>query len=235
MSWRFRPRAWMVLLTALGCALMISAGLWQLRRADEKRVLIASFERLSQAEPQAFDFGAPVPGALRPAKVELHGRYLASRQLWLDNQVSEGQVGYRVWTPLELDDRRIVLVDRGWVAAPPRRDELPQAVPPSGPVRIEGYWRELPQAGLHVRNPICGPGATRVVQYPRYEELQCLFEAPLAQGLLLLSPTAEGGYRRDWQWVDIGPQRHLGYALQWFAFSATLFALFVILNVKRSQ
>ncbi|MEC9357889.1 MAG: SURF1 family protein [Pseudomonadota bacterium] len=234
MAVSFRPRAWIVLVTVFGCVAMLSAGFWQLRRADEKRAMIEQYRTLADRPAQVLRVDTPAPSATHPLVVTVSGHYLPDQQLWLDNQVDQGVAGYHVWTPLVLDDGSgIVLVDRGWLAAPRSRDERPAAPVPSSALRLRGYWRELPESALHVENRLCEPNATPVVQYPRFEELRCLFDAPLADGLLWLAPEAEGGFRREWNVVDIGPERHLGYALQWFTFSATLFGLFVVLNLKR--
>ena len=40
-----------------------------------------------------------------------------ARQILIDNKVHDGRAGYHVVTPLALADGRVVLVDRGWIAA----------------------------------------------------------------------------------------------------------------------
>ncbi|BBP67889.1 hypothetical protein PHLH5_54300 [Pseudomonas sp. Cab53] len=39
-----------------------------------------------------------------------------------------------------------------------------------------------------------------------------------------------GAYRTDWPVVSMGPEKHLGYAVQWFAMAAALFGLFLYLG-----
>lgn len=215
-------------------ALLLAAGFWQLDRAEQKRALIERYQAAATAPAKTLTVDAKAPEALRPQLVEARGRYLPSPQLWLDNQVSHGRPGYRLWTPLQLAQGGIVLVDRGWLPAPASRDQLPQAAVPEGPLTVRGWWREWPRAALRLDNRVCEADAERVVQYPRYEELRCLFDQPLADGLLLLSPQDPHGFRREWNVVGVGPERHLSYALQWFAFAVTLIGIFVILNFKQS-
>ncbi|MGD2032747.1 MAG: SURF1 family protein, partial [Gammaproteobacteria bacterium] len=52
--------------------------------------------------------------------------------------------------------------------------------------------------------------------------------------IVLLDASAEDGYLRNWAPTEFGPERHYGYALQWFALAATLVIIYVVLNVKRS-
>ncbi len=52
------------LLVAAAIAVMVALGIWQLRRADEKRDLIAQYERASQLPPTAYPTVPPAGNAL---------------------------------------------------------------------------------------------------------------------------------------------------------------------------
>ena len=79
--------------------------------------------------------------------VELHGRYLASEQLLVRNRVFNGNPGFEVLVPFQLDDGRVFVVDRGWLSLGPT-PHTPESVPaaPSG---------DLP---VRARLPPRGPG-----------------------------------------------------------------------------
>lgn len=231
----FRPPLWAWLLVAALCALMIQLGLWQVHRGQAKATLQQRFlaADAEAARPLAAGEAAP-DGAVR--KRSLAGVYLDGRQLLLDNQSLRRRPGYHVWTPLRRDDGTLVMVDRGWVAADADRSRLPAMPVPAGRVELEGFWRPLPEPGLRVQGDPCAPlPFPRVVQYPRQEDLACLYPGEgVAAGLLLLSPQAPGGFERSWDIaVEQPPAKHYGYALQWFAFTATLLVLFIKLNLKR--
>src|SRR5258708_8140417 len=115
-GYSFRPRAWALALAALACALFILLGNWQARRADEKRALGAQSQSVS-----------------------VTGTFVPSYSVMLDNKLRGGKPGYEVLTPLRLAGSDLhVLVNRGWVQAPPTRDVLPEVRTPPGEVRIEG-------------------------------------------------------------------------------------------------
>ena len=102
--------------------------LWQRDRMQQKLALRAA---LDAAVAQA---RVPLPataewGAWRFRPVTVSGTFDAEHQILLDNKIRGGRVGYDVITPLVLSDRRIVLVDRGWIAAGPSRAQLPQVRP----------------------------------------------------------------------------------------------------------
>ncbi|MFT4305701.1 MAG: SURF1 family protein, partial [Microbacterium sp.] len=71
--------------------------------------------------------------------VELHGTYLVDEQLVVRNRPHGGTSAFEVLTPLLLDDGRILIIDRGWVAAADSGDG-PAAIPdpPSGEVTVVG-------------------------------------------------------------------------------------------------
>ncbi len=55
----------------------------------------------------------------------------------------------------------------------------------------------------------------------------------LERRILLLDPTADFGYVRDWQPPGISPIRNLAYAIQWWAFAATLIIIWAVLSAPR--
>jgi surfeit locus 1 family protein len=111
-GYSFRPRLWAIALAAAACAAGIALGNWQLRRAEEKRVVLPH--------------------------VTVEGEFLPRFTVYLDNKLNHGRVGYEVITPLKLRDGSNVLVNRGWVAAGATRDALPEVRTPAGQVRVEG-------------------------------------------------------------------------------------------------
>ena len=58
---------------------------------------------------------------------------------------------------------------------------------------------------------------------------------PLAARVLRLDPALPIGFARDLDVLPntLPPERHRGYALQWFGLSATLLAITVFLFVRR--
>ncbi|WP_084191265.1 SURF1 family protein [Algiphilus aromaticivorans] len=229
---RFRPPLWATLLTAALLAAMVALGFWQLGRAEQKQQMLADFEAAVERAPEGLDEPAP-PADSAPAHVRVEGRYLGGGQLLLDNQIRDGLPGVRVWTPLRRDSGEIILVDRGWVAAP-SRERLPDNLAVgSEQRRVSGLWRPLPEAGLSLGNSLCQqPEAPQRVQYPTVEEIACRFDGPLADGLLLLDPEASDGFQRQWRPDHLDPKVHWGYALQWFGFAVALLVIFFVVNRK---
>lgn len=226
-SREFAPRLVPTLAMLALLGLLLGLGRWQLHRADEKRTLAAEFAR-GDAAPVALP-SAPEPA--RYARVTVSGRYLAGRQFLLDNMTHAGQAGYRVLTPLVTADGLLVLVDRGWLPVGASRAVLPAVAVGEEPRRVTGRLDHLPSAGIRLAGAGEG-GWPRRVSYPRFAELEAALGRPLYRAIVLLDPAANDGYLRDWQPPAPGPERHLGYALQWFAFAATLVACWFVVSLR---
>lgn len=231
--WKFSPPLWATALTLAACAVALSLSYWQWQRSEAKAKLLDDYLQAATAAPVPFAEGRAA--SAQPLHVKMRGEYLPERQLFLDNQAYQQKPGLHVWTPLKLNSGALVLVNRGWIAQFPRRDQASTPPAPQGTVEISGYWRELPRAGLPLPAPACGPAERfpQFVVYPQQTELECLLARPVLQGVLLLSAQAEGGFVRDWSFSDvIPPERHIGYALQWAAIAMAIFAIYLKLNLK---
>ena len=206
-GYSFRPRAWAAALTVAACVAFIALGNWQAGRAQEKRAAAGAAQ-----------------------KVTLTGEFVPQHTVLLDNKVRHGRAGYEVLTPLRLaGSKEHVLVNRGWIAAPPRRDELPRLRTPAGEVRIEGVvLSRLP------RTLSLGKAGTAKVRQNLNVE-QFATETGLALRPLVLQEHAgpDDGLLREWPAPDAGVRMHESYALQWYSFAALAVVLFVALSFRR--
>jgi surfeit locus 1 family protein len=225
---RFAPRPLPTALTAAAIALFSALGAWQLGRADDKRALAGDFA----AGGPAIEWSQLPPDAPRYQRVTVRGRYDPAHQFLLDNQSHESVAGVHVLTPLLLDNGRAVLVNRGWLPFGATRQDLPP-VDIGGELRtIVGRIDELPRPGIWLRPPPAA-GWPRLVQYPRMEELSAALGRTLEPRQVLLDPGVPDGYVRDWTVPGTTADRHLGYAVQWFAFAALAGAIWLALSFQK--
>jgi surfeit locus 1 family protein len=207
-GYSFRPRVWALAAAALGCAAFILLGNWQTRRADEKRALGAQAQSVSVA-----------------------GTFLPRYSVMLDNKLRQGKPGYEVVTPLRLAGSDLhVLVNRGWVQAPPTRDVLPEVRTPAGEVRIEGVALEhLPR--LLNMDPNEKGRVRQTLQLPAFAaETGLRLEARVIEQH---SPT-DDGLLREWPRPDMGAERHEGYALTWYSFAALAVILGLVFSFRKN-
>lgn len=200
-----------------GCLLVILGvllGMWQWERAAEKR---AYLQHLSDAPRLESPRELPPEGAL----VALQGEFLAEHTYYLDNRIIDGQVGVAVLTPLRDIEGRLWLVQRGYVATGGSRTD-PAITTPAGQVEIVGQWQPEGATG-----PLFGPNQ----EGRRLQQLALIpWEETLGgfahQGWLHMQQ-GPGMFTSWWQPNVMPPQRHVGYAIQWWGLALT--ALMVML------
>jgi surfeit locus 1 family protein len=232
----FAPPAWGVALAALGLAAFVSLGYWQLGRAREKQALFDAFMQGGQDTVDAAGLG--FEELARYQHVRLRGSYDATRQILLDNMPSvTGRPGFRVLTPLErADGRGWVLVDRGWLPLGATREELPDVAVGVGEREVSGILDVLPIPGMRM-GPAAAPGEVswpRVMLFPTEADVESALGVDVASRIVLLDAGAPDGFERKWRpALGFGPERHLGYAIQWFAFALVTLVIFVAVNLRR--
>jgi surfeit locus 1 family protein len=225
----------MTLLTLAALLLFISLGRWQWHRAQHKQALAADFGAGGQS---VSDLGARATSDLaRYMQLRLQGSYDGAHQFVLDNMSHDGRPGYEVLTPLHLTDGRIVIVNRGWVPLTASRSQLPQvALDSSAPQTPVGRLDDLPVAGIALGHvpPAAGAQWPKLTSFPTMADLSAALGQPLQSRQLLLNADQPLGYLRDWHPSGIGPERHLSYAIQWWAFGALALGLYGYMNWRRN-
>jgi len=230
---RFRPGLAAILFTAFFLPLLLMLGTWQLNRAAEKQALFDDFAAGGEAVAAGEDPDR-LGGLRRYTPLKATGSYMPQRQFLLDNMVRDGQSGYRVLTPLRIGEDTALLVDRGWVARDFSRDALPEIDVAARTRTVSGKLDRLPRPGIALETELA-PGWPKVVQFPTLDELSEALGIGLAPGLLLLDASEPDGFRRDWRPSDFGPERHIGYAVQWFALALTLVILFLAWSYRKTD
>lgn len=233
---KFRPSVLGLLATLAGVGFFTMLGNWQLGRASEKQSLLeAQASWVGQAALPVSELDS-VTAAQRYRPVLAQGRYLGQRQVLIDNQIYNGQAGYRVLTPLITEiDEGIVLVDRGWVSAGGTREVLPNPPPPAGFLTLQGELDNPPRMALRLGSSIVAQDGwpLLLVDFDVGEISQRLEREVfpmilrLAQdqpGRLLMPPSAV---------AQFGPGRHLSYAVQWFALAAAVVIIFLVMSWER--
>ncbi len=230
---RFAPSLFATLLALVGIFIAINLGLWQLRRADEKQAILTQIELGADSVRPLTSSNADLP---RYQTVTASGRYDAEQQVLLDNMPSlRGMPGYRVLTPFQLDnDGGWILVDRGWLPMGPSRDALPSVEVTSEARTVLGRLDELPEPGLRLAgDPAPATSWPHVMNFPEHAQLEQALDRPLAPQILRLDPSQPDGFERSVAMrPDFGPDRHIGYAVQWFALALTMLVIYVFLNFK---
>jgi surfeit locus 1 family protein len=231
---RFSPLP--VLAAALALTGLTMLGVWQLNRADEKRQILAAVEAASTLPALSAHAGRSYDwAALQFRAMEVQGRMDLDHQFLLDNQVNEGHVGFNVLTPLlgsELGEA--VLIDRGFVPIAGDRTRISGLAAPCAEDRItasvyrplgEGFRLGAMDEGEH--------SWPRTVQFIDLKLMSERLGYRLAPVILRMSANHVCGFKREWKPIAMSPERHIAYAVQWFAMALTVLIIFIVLAVRR--
>lgn len=223
------------MLTALGTAAFVSLGFWQLRRASEKEQLLAAFARTAQSTPVGLAEARRTASAVHFPHLRLEGRFDTEHVYLLDDQVRNQRAGVLVYSVFEpLGGGPLLLVNRGFL---PRRNGQPLQVPGVGDaaVVLSGLYAPVPGSGLRLGGNAL-PAQTawpKKTIYLDTAEIAADLGRRVDERVLLLDPDPASGLERVWTPELIPPERHRGYAFQWFSFAAAAIILFLVLHWRR--
>jgi len=232
----FRLRWVPLMATVVVGVIGISLGNWQMRRAEEKRLL--QQEMMDRAGFDPLRASAVKPGELPDAfrRVTAEGQFVGTWAVYLDNRPLRGQSGFYLLMPLKLvDSPQSVLVLRGWFprdARDPTR--LPEIPIPSSPVSIEGRVRHAAGKLMQLGEPgALRPGA--IVQNAEVADFNRASELPLHTFIIEQTNDTGDGLVRDWPLPSTGIETHYGYAFQWYALSAAALIFFLVTGFRRAS
>ncbi|GJM06648.1 MAG: SURF1-like protein [marine bacterium B5-7] len=205
--------------------ILLSLSAWQLSRYHEKQALLQAFthqqkqaaislEQLNKQKNKSF------------TRLKVTGHYLNQYTILIENRRNHGRQGMWQVTPFLLQGSgACLLVNRGWL-------QRPDLTPVTGKQTLMG-WAKTHQKkpfilGKNIYLPIRWPLNVQYLDMPALEKIIGHHLSPIS---LRLAPENPHGFIREWQIVNILPQRHLAYAIQWLLFA--LIALGIYLFNKR--
>ncbi len=225
-----RPAPLLAALAFSAAAVMI--GNLQRGRAEQKQGV---FDRIESARHRApIQIGTSLADAalLDQQPVAARGRWLIEKTILIDNRTHNGVAGYHVVTPLHIEGAHVgILVNRGWVAAPRLRSELPRLPAlPETPVEVKGIAR-LPVEKTFELAPDRAQGV--VWQHLSLERFRAWSGLELQPVILLQADAVEDGLVRDWQPAESGALKHWGFALVWYLAAAAAAIAAIAFSVER--
>ncbi|MGD2132321.1 MAG: SURF1 family cytochrome oxidase biogenesis protein [Maricaulaceae bacterium] len=220
----FRPLPVMTLLAIPALALLIALGVWQLGRAEEKRVEMAAYlANAAVAGARAQPLCSPAADIYGVAVDPPEGR--SGEEVRFIGRSRDGEAGWRVLrlapAPDCLGEDKLLVVQTAFLT----NNDLEIAAQPTltaaAPPRAGGFTPE--------NDPARG-------DYYRFapEELAVAFGVEVGALItdLWLIDTSPGPPERL---AAMPPSRHLGYAWTWFGLAGTLVAVYVAYHVREGR
>lgn len=233
------PRIWpVVIATIVGLAILLSLGVWQLKRLAWKEALLAQLA--ANAAAPAVDLSTAYNMSRAGSNVEFvrvsfTGTY--NNAAWMKRLSSyEGGQGWTIITPAASEDGWAVIVDRGRLPG----QMLDHFKPPEGPQAIEGVIRTHPY-GQGYFDPDNDP-ATRMWYWWDVKAMQAASGLPASlkpfpfEVQLVPGNTGVEFPKPQEPKADLA-NNHLGYAITWFGLALTLLGVsgFYIVDLRRRR
>jgi cytochrome oxidase assembly protein ShyY1 len=218
------------LLCLAAIAGMLTAGGWQLGRHFERQRFKDDVIARTDADVVPFEsLDLSDPAAVEWRRVQVTGFYLPDKNFTVVNVSQDGSGGTDAVSGLALDDSTVLIVNRGFVAAPTK---LPTA--PTGEVSFVARIRLSQTAGFgqvaddgtqtltEIRRVDLGALSqqfTEKVQPVYVDQIEMKYEPSYVKAVAF--PNLDGG------------PPHLSYTIQWFVFSIAV-AVGWVLAVRKS-
>ena len=221
--------------------LFIALGLWQLERADEKASIGAQWElKRSQNPVPLLSLDSANTESLQYLPVKMSGQFMPAKYFLLDNRMYRGQFGNEVLAVFKLKDSgEAVLVNRGWIAADPSRREVSTIPEVDGLVSITGHVYVSPGDPYLLADTALEAGWPKRIQAIEMDKFEMAVEQDMSVELfphpVRIDSAVAAALTVDWQVVNVSPEKHTGYAVQWFTMAAALFILFVLRSTNLWQ
>jgi len=200
----------------------ISLGMWQIERANEKKLIIANYDKLLVSAPIALQKNQMLNN-WQP--IETTGTY-EDTVVYEDNAINNGKAGFKVYHLFRNDDGTFIFIHRGFIERNLIKNNLPEVEIPTEKKLIYGTTL-FKQNNTFVKN--IEESDSRIIQefnasllIDKYPMLKDKYLHPF---LFNLDIRDVNKYQPIEKPVNMTASKHIGYAIQWFGLCAALIIL----------
>ena len=200
----------------------ISLGIWQIERANEKKLIIANYDKLLVSAPIALQKNQMLNN-WQP--IETTGTY-QDTVVYEDNAINNGKAGFKVYHLFRNDDGTFIFIHRGFIERNLIKNNLPEVEIPTEKKSIYGTTL-FKQNNTFVKN--IEESDSRIIQefnasllIDKYPMLKDKYLHPF---LFNLDIRDVNKYQPIEKPVNMTASKHIGYAIQWFGLCAALIIL----------
>tara|TARA_R110001592_G_scaffold91754_4_gene268282 strand:- start:19955 stop:20722 length:768 start_codon:yes stop_codon:yes gene_type:complete len=245
-TFTLKINSFVFLLSLLVFTLLIKLGFWQLDRATQKDIRL---EKMHLYEQQAVldlndililltenENREEEGDEFNDLPVSLSGTFNNKHSFLLDNQVYQGSLGYRV-IKLFQDEKSnaTVLVNLGWIQGGIDRSFIPDIAEIVGQIAFRGKIRVLEPSILLVDEPLQADIWPQRIQAIDINKISTLLAQPLLPFIVYVDNDESLGYIKEWVPIVMSPEKHRGYAFQWFSLALAWFILMLTASYKSAS
>ena len=210
----------------------ISLGLWQIERANEKKVIISNYDKLLVSTPIALQKEQPLEN-WQP--IETVGAY-QDLVIYEDNAINSGKAGFKVYHLFQNGDGTFIFVHRGFIERNLIKNNLPKIDTPLRKKNIKGTAL-FKQNNTFVKN--IEESDIRIIQEFNtsvlIERFPILKDRYLHPFLFNLDVRDADKFQPIEKPVNMTASKHIGYAIQWFGLCAALIILTIYAYRRKGE
>jgi cytochrome oxidase assembly protein ShyY1 len=249
-TFTLKINGFILLLSLLVLSLLIKLGLWQLERADEKDLRLQQMQAYqNQAALNLRDVVRLISqdnhvGAgdkklndelLNDLPVGLSG-FFSHQVFLLDNQVHQGRTGYQVVRLFHDEPSGMkVLVNLGWIPGNTDRSHIPDVEQIEGEREFTGKLRVIEPAFVLADEDLKKDNWPLRVQAIYIDKIARMLDMSLLPFVIYIDNEETLGYIKEWVPIVMPPEKHRGYAFQWFSLAVAWVILMVVAACKSSD
>ena len=210
----------------------ISLGMWQIERANEKKLIIANYDKLLVSAPVALQKNQMLNN-WQP--IETTGTY-EDTIVYEDNAINNGKAGFKVYHLFRNDDGTFIFIHRGFIERNLIKNNLPEVEIPTEKKSIYGTTL-FKQNNTFVKN--IEESDSRIIQefnasllIDKYPMLKDKYLHPF---LFNLDIRDVDKYQPIEKPVNMTASKHIGYAIQWFGLCAALIILTIYAYRRKGE
>lgn len=233
---QFRFNWKMTAFTVALLPLLISLGYWQLDREQEKLAAQDRYDRRLHQDPVDINTVDWTDADLGWTQIRAQGHFMPDTQFLLDNRISDSRVGYEVITPFRTQQGTL-LVNRGWIEQGATRAELPDIdIAPTPDSQIVGHIY-VPSGETLVlgADNLSASEWPKLIQRVDPGTLSGVLGYEVFPYIVRLTQDSPGVLKTNWSAVNMQPEVHRGYAIQWFMMAAALIILYLVFSFRKLE
>lgn len=226
----FKPKLLPTIFTIPALILLFGLSFWQFERLSWKQDLIKEVTEQSKLASVDIPSYVELKGMLY-RKVKLKGEFIHNQEIHMygGSREFKGENGYYIFTPMHLEDGRIIVINRGWV---PEKKKLAINRPETivkGIVEIEGAIMQSEKKPLYVHD---NQPDRNLWFYANLDEMKGFLKDQI-EGFYILAKDVPKASPRGRN-LDLQLRNHhLGYALTWLFSGIGLMVIYIMYHRKK--
>lgn len=230
---KFIPQLVPTLVTVPSFILVICLGIWQIERLEWKNTMLTRIEQQLAAAPVDLpQIDAPLE-KYHYLHVKLTGKFLHEHEIVRQARYHKGMLGANILTPMQLDDGRFILVERGWVSREKQhKEERPESLV-VGTQQIEAIISSPLGKGLFVPDNNPDKNAWFWLDIAAISAKTGLNLMPVVAEAIKVQ--TDGGYPISADGHIEIKNDHLMYAITWFAMALVIVVIYFVYHLQDNK